>query len=193
MEEIKSKIKFYSNGKVEEICGSENFVKKELKNIRNLSGKETGEKESLFWIIIGHLYNFCTSHGRGIVVLFIVAIVLDYIKLNLTKEILSIFLGGLIVLMGIFSAITVAFGKVINKGIKLSLWKNFRNYFRYTFLVIIGDSVLLILPTELLDNLHQYHFSEIFSEIFSLLILALNIYAIFLMIKATEQYFDENL
>jgi len=146
--------------------------------------------------IAKYFYNFYTGtcHGWVLVILLILAIIAlknnfpDYVKLNLTKEILELLLQGLVTLMAIFIAIVIAFGS-IKKESKLALWrKYFVHYFRYIFTIIVGDLIILILPVKFLAFFQQPYISEILT----LIVLNLNIYAIFLVIKATEQYFNES-
>lgn len=144
--------------------------------IQNLS---KNIKKKLFCItgIFYNAYNACWPVAMGVA---LVLAIMFSSKIYMTREILSTLLGGLITILSIFTAIVIA---IIRKDIIVTLWKNrFINYVKYTVVIIIIDSIILILPTDLL--------TRNIIESFSFPLLLLNLFPVILMIKATEDYID---
>lgn len=203
-DQIQSKIELYLNGKIKKISGSENFVNNKLEKFTDYwSGEENKNIKvpNCLLSITNCLYNLYTITGKGILIFIPFSLILlilsitgsnifDYLNLLLTKEILASLMQALITLVAIFVAIVVAFGNIIRES-KIALWRNyFVHYFRYIFIVIVCDLLLLVLPSQLLEILQGVKFIP---GILSLLIFGLNIYGIFLVISGTEKYFDEAL
>lgn len=154
---------------------------------------------------IEKVYSFFTKYGKSIFIIillfFSILTLLDArgvilpmwlpnFRINLNRDLLSNLLQGLVTLMAIVSSLVIA-SVSFKSELRVSLWQNkFADCFRFLFLIIVLDLLLLVLPQELLALVGRIN--HLFST-FALIVLALNILGIFKIIKVTQDYIDHSI
>lgn len=125
----------------------------------------------------------------GLVTVLVVAVLLAIpeiqrqlplpLHLSITKELLMVFIQGIFALIAIVSAIMVA----SNNAMGQKLWKEtIAPFMRYLFIILLIDSLILIVPNLVIRVTA--------SASASILLWMFNLFAVFLVIKAAEEYLN---
>lgn len=201
-ENILTRMKFHNSKSVEEISGSENFVKEIYTKETELPQPVIKDKKDLLLRITTKIYNSITAHKKLFLFLLCIMgislIAIPIIKPNINifgvtweykiesetlRDFFSIMIGSLVTIVAILGAIVIGFFPTNKERTKRILWQQYIVWYLRYYAVITGLNIILFIFTDLLVDFGFGLFSMFLTAI-------LLVIGIFYVINATEKSFD---
>lgn len=197
-----SRIKFHNSKNVDEVEGSEVFVK-EIYNKEAISTLTTsGKEKDSFLLLTSKIYNHvteckCFYIGVPLIIITIFSFlpVLEYflpsiddwifeLKTETLRDFFSVVIQSLIAVIAFQGAIIIGFFSIRGEEkVKHALWRDYIVWYLRYYAVVVAFSVVFYVFSDLIVFLGLEFFSV-------LLIALLVIISVFYLIKATEKAFD---
>ena len=127
---------------------------------------------------------FFENYKAYIVVFILILVSGFFIRFQLSREALSLFIAGLIALIGMLGAVIIFLFSSKKNGNAKNLYKDrVRIYFRWIFIFLIADVLVLMLPTWFINLITFY---QLFNNFLVVVLVAINLFPVFLVIKSIE-------